>query len=563
VEIDLELLRQVFHGEAQEHLSELEGGLLDLESQPDDSEALRRSFRAIHTLKGSAATVGLTRISEFSHGVEDLMDRLRGGQLQASSAVVSLLLEAIDVLRMLLDAPVGPDSASDARAADLSARIAALARSQASAEAADPSVTAHGNGATSTHASKQARGGASLRVGIDKLDRLLDLAGEIVIARSSFQQLLSRIPGRVGERLREAFRESARLTMELQEQVSSVRMVPVGPTLRQFVRIARDLSLGLGKRVRVEIQGEDVEVDAAVIEHLKDPLMHIVRNAIDHGIELPEEREAKGKTPTGRLLLRAFHRAGSIVIESVDDGIGLDRERILSRARARGLVGPDLQLSDIAVFGLIFEEGFSTATQITDLSGRGVGMGVVRKNVESLGGSVRIHGAPNRGTTVALQLPLTLAILEALTVSLAGDTFLIPLSSVVECFDLPTSLQDQRRGWVPRHDSREPWVRLADLLDTSGAPRVGQIVLVQHESRRIGLAVEDIHGTQQIVIKPLNRLFRDLPGVAGCTILHSGRVALILDVKSLIELSDVTEREHRASRRGVVQRAGLAEERHA
>jgi len=544
MEIDLELLLQVFRSEAEEHLIALEESLLRLESTPEDREALHCGFRAIHTLKGSAATVSLTAITDFAHHVEDLFDALREGRAVASLAVTSHLLECVDVLRQLLDYAEAPSPELCERCDRLSHFSGETAEESSSALPAPREPVAK--------LRESDRGSMTLRVGIQKLDRLLDLAGEIVIARASFQQLLTSVPGRNGERLREAFRDSARLTLELQEQVSSVRMVPVGPTLRQYVRVARDLSISLGKQVRVELEGEDVEVDAAVIEHLKDPLTHMVRNAIDHGLETPAEREAKGKSATGTLRLRAFHRSGSIVIEATDDGIGLDRDRILERARARGLVHDAATLSDSAVFGLVFEEGFSTAKTITEISGRGVGMGVVRKNVEALGGSVRIHGRPNQGTTIALQLPLTLAILEVLTVTIAGETCLIPLSTVVECFDLPYAECERPRGWVSRNDTQVPWIRLAELLTPGESSYATEVVLVQCEHRKVGLAVQSILGSQQVVIKPLSRLFRGLPGVAGCTILHSGRVSLILDVKSLLDLADAQN----ASRERIRQSPG-------
>ncbi len=538
MEIDLELLLQVFRGEAEEHLTALEESLLQIETHPEDREALHNGFRAVHTLKGSAATVSLSAITDFAHHIEDLFDGLREHRLTPTRPLTSHLLECVDVLRQLLDY-------ADAPPPELRSRCAALALYDGLQSQSDPGsvqpLAEPPRSAESRQATEQRRSSMTLRVGIHKLDRLLDLAGEIVIARASFQQLLMDVPGRTGERLREAFRDSARLTLELQEQVSSVRMVPVGPTLRQYVRVARDLSIALGKQVRVELEGEDVEVDAAVIEHLKDPLTHMVRNAIDHGLEAPEARRAKGKPPCGKLVLRAFHRGSSIVIEGIDDGVGLDRERILERARARGLHPDGLAPSNAAVFSLVFEEGFSTADTITDLSGRGVGMGVVRKNVEALGGSVRIHGTPDRGTTVALQLPLTLAILEVLTVVVGDDTCLIPLATVIECFDLPREETGSASGWVARTGSRLPWIRLSELLSPDGAESAEsatEVVLVHCENRRVGLAVTSIMGSQQVVIKPLSRLFRGLPAVAGCTILHSGRVALILDVKSLLDLAD-------------------------
>jgi two-component system, chemotaxis family, sensor kinase CheA len=533
MEIDLELLRRVFCSEAEEHLGEIEQALLALESAPDDREALQGSFRSIHTLKGSAASIGWNGIADFAHAVEDLLERLRDRQLTLSSTVMGLLLESVDALRAMIEtaADCGEEPEGDSIA--LGQRIAAILR-DAPEEAPAGSEAAPLSSAFSERAMRGVRTAASLRVGTEKLDRLLDLAGEMVIARASFQQILQEVDGARGERLRDAFSESARLTMELQEQVSRVRMVPVGPTLRQYVRIARDLCVSLGKHATVKLQGEDVEVDAAIVEQLKDPLTHIVRNALDHGIERPEQRVERGKHASGSLTIRASHRAGGISIECEDDGVGLDRARILERARERGVVPSGALLSDAGIRALVFEEGISTAREVTELSGRGVGMGVVRRNIEALGGSVDIDGQPGRGTTVSLWLPLTLAIIEVLVVAVGEETYLVPLGSVAECFALPSSQRGREGGLVHRDGGSIAWVRLADLLGGGGSEAPAHLVLLQHGGERLAVAVDAFHGTQQIVIKPLARILRGLVGVGGCTILHSGRVALVLDVQELL-----------------------------
>jgi two-component system, chemotaxis family, sensor kinase CheA len=555
VEIDLELLRRVFCSEAEEHLGEIEQALLALETSPDDLEALQGSFRSIHTLKGSASSVGWNRVADFAHAVEDLLERLRDGRLALSRTVMGLLLESVDSLRAMIETAADCGEEPEGDSVALGRRIAAILRG-----AGDPpsgaTLASSPRSAFAERALRGVRSATSLRVGTEKLDRLLDLAGEMVIAGAAFQRLLHEIDGTRGERLRDAFRESARLTLELQEQVSSVRMIPVGPTLRQYVRIARDLCVSLGKHATVKLEGEDVEVDAAIVEHLKDPLTHIVRNAIDHGIERPEVRVERGKHASGSLMLRAAHRAGGISIECADDGVGLDRARILERAQARGLVRGGLPLSDAHVNALIFEEGLSTAREVTELSGRGVGMGVVRRNIEALGGSVSIDGEPGRGTTVSIWLPLTLAIIDALAVALDDETFLIPLTSVVECFDLPVEQRAQRTGMLQRGGATLSWVRLTDLLQGAGdAARPAHLVVVQHEERRVALAVDAFRGTQQIVIKPLARIFRNLAGVSGCTILHSGRVALILDVETLLRLAGQTPTQPRLQARPSPPRA--------
>ena len=535
MEIDLELLRRVFCSEADEHLGEIEQALLALESAPDDREALQGSFRSIHTLKGSASSVGWNGIADFAHAVEDLLERLRDGRLTLSSTVMGLLLESVDTLRAMIETAADCGEEPEGDSAALGQRIAAILRDGSEPESAPSAAGAPQlRSAFSERALRGVRTAASLRVGTEKLDRLLDLAGEMVIARATFQQILQQVDGPRGERLRDAFSESARLTMELQEQISRVRMVPVGPTLRQYVRIARDLCVSLGKHAAVKLQGEDVEVDAAIVDQLKDPLTHIVRNAIDHGIERPELRVERGKHASGSITIRAAHRAGGISIECEDDGVGLDRSRILERARAAGLVKSGAVLSDAATRALVFEEGLSTAREVTELSGRGVGMGVVRRNIEALGGSVDIDGQPGRGTTVSIWLPLTLAIIEVLVVAVGEETYLIPLGSVAECFGLPVSQRGLDSGMLQREGSTVSWVRLADLLRGGGSAAPAHLVLLKHDGEQLAVAVDSFHGTQQIVIKPLARILRGLVGVGGCTILHSGRVALVLDVQELL-----------------------------
>jgi two-component system chemotaxis sensor kinase CheA len=575
-ELDMELLRRVFYAEAEEHTGELEQALLTLEDAPDNRDAVRNAFRSIHTIKGSAASVGYDHVADFAHRVENVMERLRDGALSVTPRMIGLLLQSVDALReMIAGGANGLQRASALRPAlaevALEATGWAVSRAGTSplGRAGAPerrTPEPHGTppssereaspGDASAPVSRRGAAGgrgATLRVGIEKLDRLLDLAGEIVIARASVESLLREVAGVMGQRLREAYRDADRLIFELQEQVSSVRMVQIGPVLRQYVRIARDVANALGRRVRVEIEGEDVELDAAVIEHLKDPLTHIVRNAVDHGIEPPSEREAGGKPVVGCITFRCSHDAGSILIECSDDGRGLDAARILERARARGLVGADAPQTEAAIFRLLFEEGFSTAEQVNAYSGRGVGMDVVRTNVESAGGSVALTGRPGEGMTVSIRLPLTLAILDALCVSAAGETFLIPLAAVVECLDLGSAARRERTGLLWRRDRHIPWARLSDAIGAArdDAP-CAELVVVAHDDQLLGLAVDKVHGTQQIVIKPLHRLFREAPGVAGCTILSSGRVALVLDVSGLRDLAvAVSARARGALRRGV------------
>lgn len=323
-----------------------------------------------------------------------------------------------------------------------------------------------------------------------------------------------------------------------------LRLVPVGPTFRRYRRTVRDLARAQGKRARLSIAGEEVEVDAKVIEHLRDPITHMVRNALDHGIEAPELRQAAGKDPCGLLKLEAWHEAASIVIELSDDGAGLDRERILERARDAGIVADAGAMTKQEVADLVFEPRFSTAEAVAELSGRGVGMDVVRRDIEALRGSVALASRSGEGTTITVRLPLTLAILDGLTVGVAGETFFIPLETVVESVELPPEEgQEEGRGVLNLRGEDLPYLRLRHLFGLEGAsPRRENVVVVESaRGRRAGLVVDALHGQSQAVIKPLAKLFRGLPGISGSTILGSGRVALILDVPGLLRRAVETE----------------------
>jgi two-component system chemotaxis sensor kinase CheA len=316
-----------------------------------------------------------------------------------------------------------------------------------------------------------------------------------------------------------------------------LRMVPVGPTFRHFVRIVRDVALAHGKLARLVIEGVDVEVDTTIIQHLRDPLTHLVRNALSHGIEAPSARSAAGKEPSGPLTLRAFHEAGNIVIELTDDGAGLDREKILARACERGLLEAGEVPSDDRLHRFLFEPGCSTADAVDDLSGRGVGLDVVARRIEALRGSALVKSERGAGTTFTIRLPLTVAIIDGFGVGVADETYIIPLDSVVECLELPEQAESlgAAEGVVSLRGQPLPFVRLRDIFELGGErPPRENIVVVRCDSALVGVVVDVLHGDSQTVIKPLGRMLRGLPGIVGSAVLGSGRVALILDVPDLV-----------------------------
>jgi two-component system chemotaxis sensor kinase CheA len=375
----------------------------------------------------------------------------------------------------------------------------------------------------------------SIRVDGDKLDRLIDLIGELIIAGAATGSE-ARQAGLA--RLQESAQQLARIVEEVRDQALKLRIVQIGPTFSRFSRVVRDVARETGKDIQLEVSGADTELDKTLVERIADPLTHLVRNAIDHGIETPELRRSRGKPAAGTVRLNAYHDAGSVVIEVADDGGGLNRDRILEKARQRGLVSPDQVLTDTQVYELIFEPGFSTAEQVTNLSGRGVGMDVVKSNVTALRGSIHIDSQPGEGTQVRLRLPLTLAIIDGFQVGVGGSSFVIPLDLVEECVDLPLDgdTATASAGHISSHGSLLPLIHLRELFEIGGAAgRRRSVVVVRGAGERAGIVVDELLGKLQAVIKPLSRLFRQLQGVGGSTILGNGKVALILDVPGLID----------------------------
>ena len=379
----------------------------------------------------------------------------------------------------------------------------------------------------------------SVKVPADKLDRLIDLVGELVIAGAGTQLLASR--ARQGE-LVESASQVTRLVEEVRDAALRLRMVQIGEVFNRFPRVVRDVSRELGKDIELKVSGAETELDKSMVERLGDPLMHLMRNAMDHGLETAEERQARGKPARGTVSLAASHESGSIVIEVRDDGRGLDRERILRKAWEKGLVGESQSLSDTEIDQLILQPGFSTAEQVTNLSGRGVGMDVVKSSIEALRGAIEIRSRPGEGTCMRLTLPLTLAIIDGFLVGVGGARFVLPLEMVVECIELPAGNGAGEKDYLDLRGQVLPFLRLRELFEVpQRAPRRQNVVVVQYGGRQAGLAVDDLMGECQTVIKPLGVLFERLRGISGSTILASGEVGLILDVPQLIQLA--TSRE--------------------
>ena len=421
--------------------------------------------------------------------------------------------------------------------------LAALANAPAASAPAAAERTEGTAGPSGANSPRNAE--RALRVNAGKLDELIDLVGELVIATAGVSLSARRA---ADADLREAASQMARLVEQVRDSALGLRMVPVGDTLVRFRRLVHDLGRELGKDVELVISGAETELDKSMVEKLSDPLLHLVRNALDHGIEPPAQRVARGKPARGRLHLNAYHESGSIVIAVSDDGAGLDRDRILGRATERGLLANGTTLGDRELLQLIMEPGFSTADEVTSVSGRGMGMDVVRRNLEALRGSVTIDSAPGQGTCVALRAPLTLAIIDGFLVGVGRATFVVPLEMVVECLELaPHARGAAAAGYVNLRGQVLPLLRLRDLFDTGGQPvRRENIVVVQYAGQQAGLVVDSLGGEFQTVIKPLGTLFERLAGISGSTILGTGEVALIVDVPGLVASTQHRDQAGRA-----------------
>ncbi len=383
----------------------------------------------------------------------------------------------------------------------------------------------------------------SIRVGIDKVDALINMVGELVITQSMLSQFNTDFEMKRVDQLRDGLAQLERNTRELQESVMRIRMLPISFAFNRFPRLVHDLSQKLGKQIELKLSGEQTELDKTVMEKIGDPLVHLVRNALDHGIESPEARHAAGKPETGVIHLNAYHQGGSIVIEIKDDGAGLNADRILNKARARGLVKSDETLSDEQIADLIFLPGFSTADTVSDVSGRGVGMDVVRRNIKDLGGNVEIRSVPGRGSTFTIRLPLTLAILDGQLVRVGSETYIIPLVSIIESLQMQSAQVSSVVNSAELYKLRDeyiPVVRLYEMfhiVPDNDELNGGLLVVVEADGSHAGLLVDELLGQQQIVIKSLETNFRRVDGVSGATILGEGTVALILDVPGLVQLS--------------------------
>lgn len=576
--------------EAHDGLGRLDVELVALEKGEAKAETLGSIFRTIHSLKGSAGFLGFQKLESLTHVAESLLSRLRDGKVTVNVEIVSTLLATVDAVREMLrsieldgqdgdkeyldlivalraltaNEPLPADAIIRAKKSDeltIDLVVSPKAKPTAPEPAVQKSLTDSESASDSSSRPMDSENAApqpvsskvadsTIRLGVERVDKMMNLVTELVLSRN---QIMQHSVVQTNSSLAVAARNLNLITSELQESVMKMRMQPISNVWGTLPRVVRDLSLECGKRVRLVMEGADTELDKSVLEAIKDPLMHLVRNAIDHGLETPEVRQSRGKPAEGCLRLRAFHESGHIHIEISDDGAGIDRTRVKAKARENGLLTTEQaeQLTDESVLSLIFRQGFSTRDAVSNLSGRGVGMDVVKSNVERIGGMVDVQSTLGIGTTFKLRIPLTLAIIHALLVTCAGERYAIPQTSMIELIRLDgervqTGIERIHGVRVHRYRGKLlPLVSLTQVLggtDEYGGESVN-IVVLQADQQQFGLIVDRVNDTQEIVVKPLNKMLRGISCLTGATILGDGQVALILDVTGVAEraLGDVRQ----------------------
>jgi len=580
---------EIFSGfvmESMEGLESVEVGLINLEQNPEDTESINTIFRSFHTIKGVSAFLGLERINRLAHQSENLLDKIRGNEISLDAGVTDVILDAVDLLKQLvegvqvgMDSNIGLDVGADIapvvmRLEEIQKttergrkRIGEILIDQGgvSEQAVQDAVAQQKmspdkklgqilieNGvvdakqvtAALRDQKRPANRKIELQVKVDtlKLDNLVDLAGELVIAQAMLRQHPYMLAAD-DRRLVHTLGQLNQITSSLQTMAMTLRMVPIKSTFQKMVRLVRDLARSSGKKVQLIMDGEDTEIDRNVVDELYEPMVHMIRNSVDHGLETPEERIAAGKSAEGLICLKAFHRGGNIVVEIIDDGRGLDRPCILEKAKANGLIGDESKLTEDEINHLIFQPGFSTAREVSDISGRGVGMDVVKKTIEKLRGRIDIQTESGVASTFVISLPLTLAIIEGMLVRVGDERYVIPALSIIESFR-PTREQystvEGKGEMILSRDRLIPLVRLARIFECRAdarRPWEGLVVIVEYDGRHMGLLLDELLGKEEVVIKSMGEMLKEVPGIAGGAIMGDGRVGLILDMAGIWQLA--------------------------
>ncbi len=572
--------------ETQEILENLDQDLIQLEDQPEDPDLINRIFRAVHTIKGTSGFLSFEQMSTLAHRFEDVLNKMRKGQLTFQPWMMDTLLEAYDQMKVLLQQVIDRQIQDIPLEAILN-KLKAIAEGQQPGEVVTPAANASGQPASATPPKKQKKTpkkksapqstsepaaspqngnppedanavsksylsrnhqlgkviDSTIRVDVERLDNLMNLVGELVLGRNRLAQIVNNLKAETNhQELVDTTAQIDFITSELQSAVMKTRMVQIGRIFNKFPRLVRDLSREFKKEIDLVLEGEETELDKSVIEEISDPLVHLIRNSVDHGIESPEEREKLGKPRKGMIRLGAGHEGNHIIIEVEDDGQGIDPEKIKQKAVEKGIISAEdaKELSEAEVYNLIFMPGFSTAQQVTNVSGRGVGMDVVKTNITRLNGMITVKSQVGVGTKFILKLPLTLAIIQGLLVQVAAEVFAVPLSSVIEV--VRTSRNDVHsihgEEVIRLREKVLPLVYVRDVYHVPGhrQPDKFYTVVVGIANRVFGLVVDDLLGQKEIVIKPLGAYLKNTPGIAGSTILGDGRVIMILDIGEMLKL---------------------------
>jgi two-component system chemotaxis sensor kinase CheA len=533
--MDLAKYAALFQTESREQLSTMNVELLALERAPTATEPVSAVFRAVHTMKGMSATMGYATVTALAHELESLLDRVRHAELAVDQTVMDALFAAVDALERAVEIEVAGGSA-EAESAPALTRLQALARIRTGATPALPAASAAAPSSAPDAAKSAPR---TVRVELQRLDGLMNLAGELLIARGRLIDVALEI---ADPALDEALAQASRLISDLHEEIMASRMVPVGQVFDRFPRLVRDAAHSLGKEIELTLDGREIELDRSMLDEIGEPIVHLLRNAADHGIERPDDRVRAGKPRAGQLTLTVTRERQMVTMRVQDDGRGIDREQVLARARAQGLVDATVEtLSDEDLVRIIARPGFSTAERVTDLSGRGVGIDVVFTRVRALGGAVEIRSAPGEGTAVTLRLPVTLAIVRALLARVEGEMYAVPMTHVHETVDLAQEARRrvQGRDVMLLRDEVVPLIQFREIVGLPEAMFVGvhgttQVIVIESEGRRAGLVVDEFAGQQDIVVKGFDGVRDGLALFSGATILADGAPALIVDVGSLL-----------------------------
>jgi two-component system, chemotaxis family, sensor kinase CheA len=528
--VDSARYAKLFESESREYLSDINTALLELERGAGEA-AVARLFRGVHTMKGMGAAMGYTSVSELSHELETLLDKLRNGTITVTPAIIDALFAGVDALEQAVALATAP-TPQQLEVRDVVTRIRQVGELSPQALTAEFAISKTEQSASPVAAPKAAR---HIRIDSRRLDTLMNVVGELVIARDRVVQIAARLGD---EGLVEATRHASQIVATLQTEIMTSRMVPVWQVFERFPRVVRDAARALGKEVEFKIEGKEIELDRSMLDEMGEPVLHLLRNALDHGVELPSERVKAGKPPVATLILTAERDRATVLIRVTDDGCGIDQSRVLPRAKALGIVSPTTtKLSEQELIAIISRPGFSTADKVTDMSGRGVGFDVVATKVRSLGGSLEVRTDEGLGTSVSMRLPLTLAISRALLARVDNEIYAIPLTHVVETFALSQPMLSEVKGKevVAFRDDIFPAIRLRERVGLPpAAGSGGQVVLIELAERRAALIVDEFVGQQEIVMKQFDGVNGSRTLFSGATILGDGAPALIIDASTLL-----------------------------